>query len=248
MATVSDSPSGRLRNAVRECHERLDKTAYAAAVMDASLPLAHYASFLRALYALHDGLEQLVELSGSPILRAAYAAGPAQRERLERDLTFLNTDRYGVDVAALHALVLAQQVRLRMQAPHGESSLLGTIYVLEGAQFGGLVQARALARRPELQRGGLAYLKGVGSDTASSSPRPNTGCARRSDTMVSSPSGPNHNFSQRSFGLNTLPTAVSGSESMKCTAIGTAARSGVPWRRYASSAAASGLASAFSCT
>jgi heme oxygenase len=168
MAAASESPSGRLRNAVRECHVRLDKTAYALAVTDASLPLPQYASFLRALYALHDGLEQLVEISGSPTLRAAYAAGPAQRERLERDLTFLNTDRYGVDVAALHALVLAQQVRLRMQAPRGESSLLGTLYVIEGSQRGGLAQARSLARRPELQRGGLSYLKGVGSGTTSS--------------------------------------------------------------------------------
>jgi len=161
MAPLSESPSGSLRSAVREDHERLDTSDYAVAIERGTLPIARYASYLRAVYVLHDGLEQLVELSGSSVLRAAFAAGPTQRERLERDLAHLNVDKHGVDVAALHALVLVQRLRLAA----GPSHWLGAIYVLEGSQLGGLVQARALASRPELQHGGLAYLSGSGPDT-----------------------------------------------------------------------------------
>lgn len=161
MDPSTESPSGRLRNAVRDCHERLDRSDYAAAVARATVPLPHYASFLRALFILHDGLEQLVEHSGSPVLRTAFGEGPARRDRLERDLTFLKTDKYGVDAAALHALVLTQQLRARTNA----AGLLGAIYVLEGSQLGGLAQARALSERADLQQGGLSYLQGDGART-----------------------------------------------------------------------------------
>ena len=166
MDSPSESPSGRLRSSVRESPERLDRSDYAAAVTSGRLTLPRYTSFLRALYVLHDGLEQLLEHSGSPVLRAAFAESPARRERLERDLAYLQADKYAVDGAALQALVLVQQLRQRTRSPHGQSCLLGAIYVVEGSQLGGLAQARALARHPELERGGLAYLQGAGAGTS----------------------------------------------------------------------------------
>lgn len=158
------SPSARLRASTREIHDRLEQLGYSRAVLDGSLPSAHYASFLRALFVLHNALEQCVELAADPALRAVFGRGFERRALLEQDLAFLRVDPHGVDPAALCALVLAQRMRLDgLRDPH---TLLGHMYVLEGSQLGGLVQHKALSGRPELRQGGLAYLAGAGRDSA----------------------------------------------------------------------------------
>ena len=166
MVAITESPSGRLRNAVQECHERVDRSDYRVAVANARLPLPRYASFLRALFVLHDGLEQLVERSGAPKLREAFTGDPSGRERLERDLAQLQTDKYGIDAAALHALVLILQLRQLAHTPRGTASMLGAIYVVYSSQLGGLAQTGALSQRRDLQQGGLSYLQGLGVATA----------------------------------------------------------------------------------
>jgi hypothetical protein len=54
--------------------------------------------------------------------------------------------------------------------------------------------------------------------------------------------------SQRSWGLNTLPTPVSGMGSIGMTCTGTAARSGVRSRTQASSSPGATVAPGFNCT
>lgn len=150
----------RLRAATRELHESLESLPYTRALLDGSLPLSHYQSFLRALHIIHLALEQAVELASHEALKQLAGRASARRLRLERDLGDLHVDAHAVDAPGLRALLVAQ--RMRLDALREPSRLLGYLYVLEGSQLGGLVQHAVLARRSELQRGGLAYLQGDG--------------------------------------------------------------------------------------
>lgn len=156
-------PLDVLRDATRDLHDQIDHSDFAHSVMDASIPVDRYASFLRAVQIVLIGLEEVVERSGSAALRDASAHGIERRARLERDLVALQADPRHVDAAALHATVLSQQIR--RDAQRGLASLFGAQYVIEGSQLGGLAQKKALEAHPALQAGGLSYLAGAGRDT-----------------------------------------------------------------------------------
>ncbi|MET0385519.1 MAG: biliverdin-producing heme oxygenase [Polyangiales bacterium] len=164
MELQAATPIAAIRTATRTMHERIDSGPYARAILDGTLPVGRYASFLRALHVVHGELEHAVEMSGNTALRDAFVHGVERRQRLERDIAFLQTDIRGVDAAVLHAVVLSQQVRA--DARQSAAALFGHLYVLEGSQLGGLALRMTLAKRPEFQEGGLAYLSGAGRDTA----------------------------------------------------------------------------------
>jgi heme oxygenase len=155
-------PVEQLRAATRDVHESLETLPYARSVLDGSVPLDAYKSFLRAVYLVHVALEQLVESSGRADLRLLFGVPGQRRSLLERDLADLAVDPNAVDPAALRALLLT--LRMRLAARREPEQLLGYMYVIEGSQLGGLVQQAALSRRPELQQGGLAYLRGAGKN------------------------------------------------------------------------------------
>ncbi|MDB4990623.1 MAG: biliverdin-producing heme oxygenase [Myxococcaceae bacterium] len=158
------TPLERIRAATLELHQQLETQTYSRALLDGSLPIALYASFLRALWILHGELEQALERAREPALRAVFdPASLKRRALLERDLAYLQVDLEQIDGAAREALVLART--LRLGAAREPSQLLGFAYVLEGSQLGGLVQCQALRLRPELQDGGLSYLAGAGTAT-----------------------------------------------------------------------------------
>lgn len=163
MEPKSTTPLERLRHATRATHDRIDSGPYAKGVMDGSLPIARYASFLRALRVIHVGLVQTLESARDVVVRSAFAHGHERIDRLTLDLTSLQLDPHGIDTAARHAHELTRQIQ--RDAERGTASLFGHIYVLEGSQLGGLSQRVALAKRPELQHGGLAYLSGAGRET-----------------------------------------------------------------------------------
>ncbi|MDB4976721.1 MAG: hypothetical protein JWN48_5062 [Myxococcaceae bacterium] len=153
----------RIRAATWELHEQLEHKHYSRAVLDGSLPRAHYASFLRALWQVHVELERALESGKALDTRALSGPGVVERRALlESDLAQLQVGLDDVDAASLAALVLAQQ--LRLAAMREPAQLLGFAYVLEGSQLGGLVQAAALEHRAELQ-GGLRYLTSRGRET-----------------------------------------------------------------------------------
>lgn len=157
------SPVDAVRAATRQAHEQLDALPYARAVVDGSLPLELYASFLHAVHTVHEALESVVERTSAPALRAYFASTAARRALLAQDLAFLQVDPRRVDAAQLRALVLAQ--RIRLDERRDPRRLLGYAYVMEGSQLGGLDQAHALASRPELAAGGRSYLVGAGKAT-----------------------------------------------------------------------------------
>jgi heme oxygenase len=153
-----ESALARIRAATAAAHERVEALPYGRAVLDGTVPIPLYASFLRAVDLVHGELLQALELSRDQRLREV--AGPffERRTLLSQDLASLGAQRQTVDAAALQALVLGQ--KMRMAALRQPARLLGHAYVLEGSQLGGLVQQAALRKRPELQEGGLLYLGG----------------------------------------------------------------------------------------
>lgn len=136
---------------------------YARSLLDGTLPMTQYASFLHAVHTVHGELELALRHSTISALGVVLGQGFERRALLERDLAFLAVDLRRVDGAQLQALVLGQ--RMRLDAAVSPYCLLGHAYVLEGSQLGGLLQAKVLAARPELREGGLAYLQGMGKAT-----------------------------------------------------------------------------------
>jgi heme oxygenase len=151
-----ESPLARIRAATASQHQRVEALPYGRAVLDGTVPIGHYAGFLRAVDLIHGELLQALELARDRDLRAV--AGPFYERRalLSQDLAWLKADPLHVDAASLQALVLGQKMRLA--ALRQPARLLGHAYVLEGSQLGGLVQQAALRKRSELHAGGLLYL------------------------------------------------------------------------------------------
>lgn len=153
-----ERPIDRLRTATQEPHARLEALAYARAVLDGTVELAQYQSFLRAIYLIQTELEGAVERAGRADVRNVYGEPAERRHALEQDLAALAVDPHLVDAPALHALVFNQRMRLAQERDSGQ--LFGYLYVLEGAQLGGIVQHAALASRSDLAPG-LSFLRGA---------------------------------------------------------------------------------------
>jgi heme oxygenase len=151
----------RIRAKTDAIHERLEQMPYAKAVLEGSIPLSSYVSFLRAVSVVHEELQRalasVADEGQAQALRTAVGGKVIERgSLLAKDLADLNADPLRLDGASLQALVVGQQMRLA--ALREPLALLGHAYVLEGSQLGGLVQHAALERRPEFQQGGLRYL------------------------------------------------------------------------------------------
>jgi len=150
----------RLRSETGAVHEELERTPYARAVMDATVPSGLYASFLRAVAIVHEELDKAL-FAHPELTPVASARSAHRRELLAHDLAALGADPLAVDAAALQALVLGQEMRL--MALRDPFALLGHAYVLEGSQLGSPGQHEALHERADLAPA-LRYL--ASTDTA----------------------------------------------------------------------------------
>jgi heme oxygenase len=79
------SPVDALRAAVKPLHEQLDALPYARAVVDGTLPIGLYASFLHAVHTVHEALETVVKRTCVPALRTLFAQGAPRRGLLAHD-------------------------------------------------------------------------------------------------------------------------------------------------------------------
>jgi heme oxygenase len=157
-------PIEQLRESTRQQHAELDEGAYARAVLDGSLSIAEYASFLRALLVVHEGLGRTLASDPDESMRALAGLLPERCRRLEQDLAQWDESPARVDAGSLQAALLAQEQRRARERDPME--LYGHLYVLEGSQLGGLAQHAALSQRPEFADGrGLSYLAGEGKAT-----------------------------------------------------------------------------------
>lgn len=139
---TSDNPSilERLRAETRAQHDRLEEVAASDKLAEGSLSPEEYLKLLRANYAAHRQLEDLV--GESPEMETLLEERQKTR-LLEKDL-----EQAGEE---------PEQVWLQLKdaLPHLELEnkyqALGAQYVMEGATLGGVVILRSLNQHPQLQ-------------------------------------------------------------------------------------------------
>ena len=153
----------RIRAVTQQLHDELEQLPHARAMLDGSLSIVRYTSYLRALHIVHQALELASGRADDEVMRLVHERARQRRSDLERDLVALESDPREVDAQSLIARSIAGRIQHAGDAD--SAHLLGYAYVLEGSQLGGLVQCRALEARPELRRGGLLYLFGAGAET-----------------------------------------------------------------------------------
>ncbi len=153
----------RLRETTRELHSIAERSTFARAILDATLPHAEYVRLLGIMRLIHATLEPALERSADARVRALAASVPSKLPLLDRDLNVLaappppswpSLDR------ALGALV-----RHLHEAAAAGVALLGALYVIEGATNGGQFLAMRLAQSREIPAGALGYYEGYGAQT-----------------------------------------------------------------------------------
>ena len=152
----------RLRAETRDLHDRVEGVPFATALTAGDLPLASYVGLLHALALVHGCFEQAVERIDHAAVRAVWSDHRRKLPLLERDLqSFAAQALPPIPVAALHALVMCQELRWR--AAEDPLALLGYLYVFEGATLGGMLLRVRVARHFRLPApAGVAYLSSYG--------------------------------------------------------------------------------------
>jgi heme oxygenase len=156
LAHVTDS----LRTETQSHYARVEALPFFKALATRELPRDSYVGLLQALEIVYAAFEQAVRQSTNPVLTAARDAHRRTLSLIRRDQAFFaNRALEGSSHAVLHALILEQQIRER--ARQDPVSLLGYLYVLEGATLGGVMSRSFVARALHLRGAdGLIYLSG----------------------------------------------------------------------------------------
>jgi heme oxygenase len=152
-----------LRETTRELHSIAERSTYARALIDATLPRAEYARLLRVMHAIHAQLEPALDASSDARVRAIAATVPSKLPLLEHDLAVL-AERRLPSWSTLDAALESLERHLGDAAAAG-ASLLGALYVIEGATNGGQFLAMRLAQSAEIPPEALSYYQGYGAET-----------------------------------------------------------------------------------
>ncbi len=144
-------------------HSRLQAAPFFSALAACQFPLASYVGQLRALALIHGVLEQTLAECADDRVASVWRGDMCKLPQLELDLRYFEP-RSVADIK--EAVQAAQQVvkTVRLQSMEQPLSLLGFVYVLEGATLGARV-LRPLVARAFLLAGedGLSYLNSYGT-------------------------------------------------------------------------------------
>jgi len=144
-------------------HAELETLPFAQALLNETLPLASYVGQLRVLAIIHAVLErELNQLNHHSIISPIWQSRHSRSAHLKADLAYWATHQVG-DIAESikQTFEITKKMRLyRVQTP---LSLLGYLYVLEGATQGGAMLQPYLKRLFKLETtAGLAYYNSYG--------------------------------------------------------------------------------------
>lgn len=143
-------------------HARLQTAPFFQALAACQLPLESYVGQLRALAAIHGVLEPALETSPDAGVSSVWTGDMRQLPRLQADLWYFEP-RAVADVRESVDATLNAVERIRLRSLEHPLTLLGCLYVVEGATLGATV-LRPLYARAFLLTGteGLAFLQGYG--------------------------------------------------------------------------------------
>lgn len=155
----------QLREATRQRHDRLEALPFAQRLAAGDLPLTAYTGYLRAMATIHAVLEHQLSVSDEPRITGVWHPDMVKLDAVLADLAYFAADGLDEIPAAADA---AQQLANRLLNRSVESpvSLLGYVYVFEGAMLGAQVLAPQVAAAFDLSgEAGLSHLTGYGADT-----------------------------------------------------------------------------------
>ncbi|MFD8392097.1 biliverdin-producing heme oxygenase [Streptomyces sp. NPDC059680] len=155
---MTTTASARLRAGTRDRHDALERTGFATALLDGTLPLARYTAQLAALRLVLGELESELSRAAAPSVAGLWAAEDLRKAPLiERDLRhFASHGTAPGRWPAAHAAAFTADIRTTAVAD--PLSLLGFLYVLEGSTLGALHLCRCVSRAYGLHgTDGMAY-------------------------------------------------------------------------------------------
>jgi heme oxygenase len=155
----------RLRAETRELHEALESLPFARALEKRSLPLRSYVEFLRGMLTVHGTLERSLSRVSHETVGHVWEERLRKVPLLEKDLSYLEprVEEPG-EISGSRDAALGLAERIRLLEKEAPVSLLGCLYVLEGATLGGVELRARVAETFHLEGPeGLAYLTSYGS-------------------------------------------------------------------------------------
>ncbi|WP_458119970.1 biliverdin-producing heme oxygenase [Paenibacillus sp. Z6-24] len=147
----------RLRQDTAEAHQQIENNAYAKSMMDKSMTLPEYVSYLKLFYGFLKPLEQQAVQTGLPQQLGFDMDIRGKSTLLEQDLLHL-----GVTHEQLEQLPLCIQLPDLSTPPR----MIGCFYVIEGSTLGGQIITKQLMKFLPVEPGaGISYFNGYGQDT-----------------------------------------------------------------------------------
>jgi heme oxygenase len=154
-----------LRAASYAAHARLQTAPFFEALVACQLPLESYVGQLRALSVIHGVLERALDSGADDQVAAVWTPDMRKLPLLQQDLQFF-APRAVADLKEAVEAALETADGLRLRSHDSPLSLLGAIYVLEGATLGARVLRPLYARAFLLaDEDGSTYLRGYGDAT-----------------------------------------------------------------------------------
>ncbi|WP_046215928.1 biliverdin-producing heme oxygenase [Paenibacillus wulumuqiensis] len=147
----------RLRQDTAEAHQQIENNAYAKSMMDKSMTLPEYVSYLKLFYGFLKPLEQQAVQTGLPQQLGFDMTIRGKSVLLEQDLLHL-----GVTHEQLEQLPMCTQLP-DLSTP---ARMIGCFYVIEGSTLGGQIITKQLMKFLPVEPGaGISYFNGYGQDT-----------------------------------------------------------------------------------
>jgi heme oxygenase len=167
MTTLLSKPTfhAELKSCTESVHHKLETIPFFTALHQGAVHPISAITYLRCLSILHATLEHALERSKSPLIRSFWRKDLAKLPLLLEDLKLVDGARKPqIKKAVDCSLALASKIVTDCeQAP---ASLLGALYVLEGAQNGGVMLRPRVAASLSVAPERLSYFGAYGTETA----------------------------------------------------------------------------------
>ena len=141
----------RIRSAIAESHESIERTPFAMAMMSDCISSSDYARGLSQLWRIHWALEN--GLKASDEVCDFLKDEMYRTETIKRDLRSLKFCTHSFPAMNETEKMVKQLGTWAKQTPH---ALIGCLYILEGSRMGSLVIAKPLSRALGIPAGEIA--------------------------------------------------------------------------------------------
>jgi heme oxygenase (biliverdin-producing, ferredoxin) len=148
------STINRIRSAIAESHDSIEKTPFSIAMMSDFISASDYARGLAQLWRIHWALE--TGMRASDAIADFLKDEMCRTETIKRDLRSLKFCTHSFPAMPQTESIVKQMGTWTKHSPH---ALIGCLYILEGSRMGSLVIARPLSKALGIPAGEIAGLE-----------------------------------------------------------------------------------------